>query len=113
MHEYSITCSIIEILNDLIKKHKIKKIKKISFELSFLAHIESHSIEFYYNFLTRDNVILKDADLKFRKNKLKIKCKDCKNFFEVENFISKCPECSSSKLNIIDSDDIKIMSIET
>ena len=113
MHEYSITCSIIKILNDLIRKHKIKKIKIINFEISTLAHIEPQSIEFYYNFLTRNSKVLKDASLEFRKDKIKIECSICGKSFKSENIVSNCIYCSGNKLRIINSDDIKIISIET
>jgi len=113
MHEYSITCSIIEILNDLIKKHNIKKVKKVNFELSPLAHIEPQSIKFYYDFLTRENYILKRADLNFIKKEIEIECKSCGKIFKSKTFSSRCIYCSGNKTKIIYTDDIKIISIET
>ncbi len=113
MHEYSITCSIVEILNDLIKKHNIKKLKKVNFELGPLAHLEPQSIEFYYNFLTEDNPILKNANLNFKKNKVKIECRSCGKTFQSKTFVSRCIYCSGDKIRIVESDDIKIVSIET
>ncbi len=112
MHEYSITCSIIQILSDIIKERKIKKLKKINLELGSLAHIEPQSVEFYYGYLTKKNKILKDAILEFKKNKLKMECKDCGKKFIPENFNTKCPNCFSKKLGVVNSEDIKITSIE-
>lgn len=112
MHEYSITYSIIEILCDLIKKHNIKKLKKVSFEISPLANIEPQSIEFYYNFMTKENKILKGTGLEFKKGKIKLECKTCGKIFTYENLISNCIYCSGEKLKVVDSDDIKIISIE-
>lgn len=112
MHEYSLTCSTIEILNGLIKKHNIKKVKKISFEVNLLAHVEPQSIEFYYDFLTKDNKILKDAVLEFKKGKIKIHCNTCDKTFQSEDLTFKCVYCSGNKTKIIDSEDIKIISIE-
>ncbi|HEY4695685.1 MAG TPA: hydrogenase maturation nickel metallochaperone HypA [Candidatus Hydromicrobium sp.] len=93
MHEYSITCSVIEILDDLIRKHNIKKVKKVSFEVSPLAHIEPLSVEFYYGFLTENSKILKDASLEFKKGKIKIECRTCGKSFQSENFTSSCIYC--------------------
>ena len=112
MHEYSITCSIIEILYDLIKKHNIKKVKKVSFEISPLAQIEPQSIEFYYNFMTKEDKILKGAGLKFKKGKIKLECRTCGKFFTSETLISNCIYCSGEKIKTEDNDDIKIISIE-
>ena len=113
MHEYSITCSILDILKEIIEEKKVKKIKRIDFEISSIAHIDPSSIEFYYNFLTKDDAVLKGACLKFREKKVRIKCQDCKKISEIEDFFNaQCPKCSSKKIKIVDFDEIKIVSVE-
>jgi hydrogenase nickel insertion protein HypA len=114
MHEYSITCSILDILNKVLKENKIKKVKKINFEISSIAHIEPDSVEFYYKFLTKDNSILKSAKLKFKRKKAQIKCGDCKEISSIENlFVVECPKCSSKNIKFINDDEIRIISVET
>ena len=112
MHEYSITCSILDILNKVVIENKIKKVKKISFEISTISHIEPESIKFYFNFLTKEKKILKNAELEFKKKKIEIECSDCKKIYQIDNFVARCPKCSGVKVKIIDSDDIKIISVE-
>jgi len=107
MHEYSITCSILEILNKIIKEKKIKKVKVINFEI-----IEPGSIEFYFNYFTKDNKILKNAKLSFKKNMIKIECRKCKKIFEINGFIMKCPGCSSTEVKLVDSDDIRVYAVK-
>jgi len=117
MHEYSITCSILEILEKIIKEKNLKKIKKVKFELSKLASIEPESIKFYFDFLTAENQKLKGAILKFKKNKLKLVCCKCGKIFEsnAEFDISnvKCPDCGSENTQLSEEDDIRIVSVET
>ncbi|MCL5071488.1 MAG: hydrogenase maturation nickel metallochaperone HypA [Actinobacteria bacterium] len=117
MHEYSITSSIVEILDKVIKEKKLKKIKKVNFELSHIASIEPESIKFYFDFLTAENQRLKGAILKFKKNKLKLACSQCRKIFEsnAELDISdvKCPACGSENVQICQEDDIRITSVET
>ena len=117
MHEYSITCSILEILEKIIKEKNLIKIKKVKFELSKLASIEPQSIKFYFDFLTAENQRLKGAILKFRKNKLKLICSECERLFEsnAEFDISnvKCPACGSESVQVREEDDIRIISVET
>ena len=112
MHEYSITCSILDILNKVVIENKIKKVKKINFEISPVAHIEPESIRFYFDFLTQEKEALKNAKLEFKKKKIEIECRDCKKIYQIDNFIARCPKCSGVKVKIIDSDDIKIISVE-
>jgi len=117
MHEYSITCSILEILEKIIKEKNLKKIKKVKFELGKLASIEPQSIKFYFDFLTAENLRLKGAILKFKKNKLKLICSKCGQLFEsnAEFDISsvKCPACGIKNAQVREEDDIRIISVET
>ncbi len=113
MHEYSITSSLVNILEDVSKKNRLKKIAKVNIDLNPIANIEPDSINFYYGFLTRDNELLKDSELVFNIKKIKFECRDCSYIFEKDEFISKCPECGSYKVKNIDTDDIKIISVVT
>jgi len=116
MHEYSITCSILEILDKVINEKKLKKIRKVNFELSRIASIEPESIKFYFDFLTAENQRLKGAILKFKKNKLKLACSKCAKIFQsnAEFNISdvKCPDCGSENVQLREEDDIRIVSVE-
>ena len=113
MHEYSITSSIVNIIEDIGKKNNLKKVNRVNFDLNPLANIEPDSIRFYYEYMTAGNKMLKNAQLIFNIVKLKIICKNCDNLFEREEFIPVCPKCGSSKVKISDADDIKIISVES
>jgi hydrogenase nickel insertion protein HypA len=116
MHEYSITCSILEILDKVINEKKLIKIKKINFEISKIASIEPESIKFYFDFLTAENQSLKGAILKFKRNKLKLVCASCGKIFncdaEFDIYGVKCPVCGSGSTHIKEEDDIKIVSVQ-
>jgi hydrogenase nickel incorporation protein HypA/HybF len=112
MHEFSVTTSIIEILEKIIKEKNIKKVLKVNFLLNPYGGIEPESIKFYYDFLTKDNDVLKDAKLIFKKNKIIINCNDCNSFFESSKIITKCKKCGSANLSVSLPDDIKIKSID-
>jgi len=113
MHEYSITNSIVEILERVIKEKKLTIVKEIKLELSPAASIEPESVIFYFDFLTNDNVILKGAKLKFETVKIKVKCGNCGFSFTTDNLTPKCPDCDNIHISILDKniDDIKITSI--
>ena len=113
MHEYSITSSMVDILEDVAEKNSLRKIAKVNIDLNPIANIEPDSIIFYYEFLIRDNKILKDSKLIFNIKKIKIECRNCGYIFEKAEFIPRCPECGSNKVKNINFDDIKIISVET
>jgi len=113
MHEYSITCSIIDIVKKIVEEKKILKVSKIDFELNPAASLEPDSIKFYYEFLTRDDSVLKNARLVFKKPKKKIKCTGCNFIYTSKGFPAVCPKCM--KINPINNfdDDIKITALYT
>jgi len=113
MHEYSITSSMVNILEDVAKKNSLKKISRVNIDLNPISNIEPDSINFYYEFLTRDNSLLQNSELIFNTKRIKMECRNCGNIFEKDEFIPKCPKCESSKVKNVDIDDIKIISVET
>jgi hydrogenase nickel incorporation protein HypA/HybF len=112
MHEYSITTSIIDILEGIGKKNSLKRIKKVNFELDPLSNIEPESIRFYYEYLTRDNEMLRGAELVFTEISIEMACMSCSHAFNRKEFEPLCPKCGSTDVKISGSDDIKIMSVE-
>jgi len=111
MHEYSITSSIIDIVKKIVDENKVAKVSKIDFELNPAASLEPESIKFYYEFLTRDDSILKDARLVFKKPVKKIKCCGCGALYFPKGFPAICPKCL--KINPINGniDDIRITAV--
>ena len=112
MHEYSITCSILEILKKIISENNLKKVKKVNFQLSKLSNIEPESVKFYFNFLNKDNEIFKGARLYFKKINIKVTCNDCNETYDLKSFEVKCPNCFGRNVDIANMDDFKIMSVE-
>ena len=113
MHEYSITCSIIEILERIAEEKKLKKVYQVDFDINDFACIEPDSIRFYYEFLTRDNTILGGARLEFSRINARMVCTDCRHVFELNNLRARCPECNSHDVRFEETDDIRITAVHT
>jgi Zn finger protein HypA/HybF involved in hydrogenase expression len=111
MHEYSITCSVIDIVKKIVDENKVTKVSRIDFEINPAASLEPYSIRFYYGFLTRDDSILKKARLVFKKPAKKIKCSQCGALYSAKGFPAACPKCL--KINPINGniDDIRIIAV--
>lgn len=113
MHEYSITTSIIDILEGIGKNKNLKKIKTVNFELNPIASIEPESIRFYFEYLTGSNELLKGAKLVFKPTELEMRCLDCSKNFKKEEFKPLCPYCGSTNILMPETEDLKITSVET
>jgi len=113
MHEYSITGSIIEILEDIARKNKLDRIKKVNFLLSPAGSIEPESVRFYYRFLAGDSRLLKGAELVFEKSIIRMQCNCCGKESGIKEFKPLCPCCGSSDVVMDNPEEIKIISVET
>ena len=113
MHEYSITCSIIKILERITKEKKVDKVNQVDFEVNEYASIEPESVKFYYEFLTKDNAVLKDAKLNFKILKANVFCNDCRTVFSTDIYPFVCPKCGSVNIKFQNLDNIKITALHT
>jgi hydrogenase nickel incorporation protein HypA/HybF len=111
MHEYSITSSIVEIIKRIVKEKNLEMVERVDIELSPLSSLEAQSIKFYYEFLTKDDSILKNSRLKFYNIDLEIECEYCGKIYKIESFPAKCPACGEFNVCKGASDDIRIKSI--
>jgi hydrogenase nickel insertion protein HypA len=111
MHEYSITSSIVEIVEKIAAENKLSKVERIDFEISPFSSIEPDSIKFYYEYLTGENSVLKNAELKFKKVKYKSSCSRCNTVFETDQIPVICPDCLTPNKVHLKTDDIIITSI--
>lgn len=112
MHEYSITKSIIDILEKNIKSRGLGKLLKVDFEVSNISQIEPESVKFYYNILTEKKPKLKGALLNFKRKKVKVFCSHCNQTSEIDNWEMLCPNCKSKNIKLTEDDEIKIVSVE-
>ena len=111
MHEYSITSSLIEIIRRIIKEKNLAVVERVDIELNPLSSLEAQSIRFYYEFLTKEDSILKNSRLKFHNVSIKIKCEKCGRTYIVKSFPASCPGCKEFNVYRGTADDIRIKSI--
>jgi len=113
MHEYSITSSIIEIIKKNIAGKNTGRVTRVNIELSSLSQIEPESVRFYYQVLTEKEKDLKGAELVFAKKPVKLVCGDCNKTSEIDNFLIFCPQCRSKNVSLADTEEIRLVSLET
>ncbi len=113
MHEYSITGSIIDIVKKNIKGKKTGRVTKINIEITPLSQIEPESVKFYYEYLTKGERELKGAELVFDVKPLAVECSDCGMVSEIDSLLMVCSRCKSRNISIKETDQIRLVSLET
>jgi hydrogenase nickel incorporation protein HypA/HybF len=106
----SIANSILKIAKTEVMKTNAKQIKEIELEIGELAGVEYESLDFALNVLTR-NSEFENTKILILKPKGKAQCSDCKHLFEIDNFLSSCPECKSYNTIIISGKELRVKSL--
>lgn len=110
MHEYTIAKNLAYLIFKEIKEKKTKKIKKIVFVVGEASGVDCDFLEHSLKEHIFKNTICEDAKLIFKKEKPRIKCKNCK--IEFEEPINKC-RCGSVDFEIEAGKDVFIEEIDS
>lgn len=111
MHEFSIIEDLFKIIEDIIKKEKLKKVFKINLVIGEMLQIVPETFEFVFN-SSKKGTIFKNTILNIEFQAISGKCKNCNNEFKLNKNNYNCPECDSSDFDIISGKELIIKSIE-
>lgn len=112
MHEYGITNEVVHQILHACENNKIDYPKIISVELGELTTYQKESVLFYFESFKKNNDKLKEAILKIKMIKGKIKCNACKKESIVKPMpLILCPKCSSLDTEVLDGNKIIIKEI--
>ena len=111
MHELAITHNILNIALDEASAAHASKITRINLVIGELSGIVSDSVEFYFDFLKKDN-IAEEAALDFKSVPAQLRCRDCQTDFSPQDSLWVCPKCQSASIEVVEGRDCYIESIE-
>ena len=98
MHELSVTQGILDVTLDAARKAGAQRIVTIDLVIGELSGMVDDSIQFYFDFLSRDTLAEK-ATLRFRREPAIVGCRDCGGKFEAHAPLSPiCPQCGGTRV---------------
>jgi len=110
MHELSIVMSMVDIVEEELRKSESTTVLEIELEVGALSGVIKEAMDFALNEGARNTVIGK-AKKKIISIPGKAKCNNCSHKFDIEDLFTPCPECSSSDSNILQGEELRIKSI--
>jgi hydrogenase nickel insertion protein HypA len=111
MHEYSIVQALLNQCEEIASQNNAKKITKVVTKIGVLSGVEPHLLEIAFNTFKEDS-IAKDAEFIMNIQKLKIRCNNCQNESELNEAHYCCPKCESLEVEVIDGEEMYLMSLE-
>jgi len=111
LHEYAVTESILEIIQEETDKAGGERVDKVTIVIGDLSTFVDQSIEFYFQALSQGTVA-EGAQLVFEKVKARAACCDCGNEFEPSRVCLSCPECHSPVFEVKEGNELFIDNLE-
>ena len=110
MHEVSIAMNILQIVEEELTRNSGKEVIHVHLQIGVLSGVVQDSLLFALE-ATRQNGILKDAQITIDTQTALAHCPECGNEFQTEDYFGVCPQCGNSKYEIISGRDLVIKSI--
>jgi hydrogenase nickel incorporation protein HypA/HybF len=111
MHELSIVESLLALVLEHAEKAEAEKVVSVNLVVGELSGVVDEAVEFYWDFLTRDN-IAKGSRIIFRHIPASLKCRKCGETFLSNEHGYICPKCNDQQVDIIAGRELFIESLE-
>lgn len=111
MHEYSVVQALLEQIENIAEENEATKVSKIIVKIGAMSGIEAHLLEVAFNTF-KEKTVCDGADFVMNIQPLTIKCKACNEVSELEKAHYCCHGCESTDVEVIDGEDMFLMSLE-
>ncbi|GAB6044465.1 hydrogenase maturation nickel metallochaperone HypA [Caminibacter profundus] len=111
MHEYSIVDSLLKLAEEHAIKNGANKVTKIEIKIGILSGVEPELLKTAFDTF-KEGTMCEHADFIMRIQPVVIKCKDCNKEDTLNKDEYLCPNCGSVNIEIIDGEDMYLMSLE-
>jgi hydrogenase nickel incorporation protein HypA/HybF len=111
MHEYSIVQSLVDLIEENAKQNQATKVTKMEVKIGVLSGVEVQLLETAFNTF-KEGTICEDAEFIINIQPVIVKCRKCgiENQLDKDEYI--CPNCKSGELEILDGEEMYLMSLE-
>jgi hydrogenase nickel incorporation protein HypA/HybF len=111
MHELPVTEEIMRIVLEHAREAKAHKVLQINLVIGDLTSFVSESIQFYFDFLSRDTEAA-EAKLHIQRIPARARCYQCSAEFVPDGANWLCPECGALGGDVLSGREFYIESIE-
>jgi len=111
MHEMSIAESVLQIIEDTARNEGCAKVKTVWLEIGQLAGVETESLRFCFDAVTRDS-IAEYARLEIIETAGQGRCLECASQLTVTARYEPCPKCGSFQVQVTGGDEMKVKELE-
>jgi len=111
MHEESLTRALLSQVVAVADANQASSVKKIEVSCGRLSGVEPLLLQEAFERIRSEHDSCRDAVLVIQDPGLPAQCRDCRETFQIQDFRFRCPFCSSSNLQILDGDCLKLLNV--
>ena len=111
MHEMSIAQSILDIVLEESRNHKVDRVLAVALKVGELSAVESESLRFCFELVSKGTPV-EGARLDIERVQVTCRCLDCGSDFAVEELLFSCPECGGGKVDMLHGRELSVESFE-
>jgi hydrogenase nickel insertion protein HypA len=111
MHEYSIVQALLNQCEDIAKENKATKITKVITKIGVMSGVETHLLQVAFDTF-KEKSICDGAEFIMNVQKLKVRCRECNDEYEIDEINYKCRSCGHLGVDTIDGEDMYLMTLE-
>ncbi len=111
MHEYSVVQALLDQCEQHAAANDAKSITKVVVKIGQFSGVEPHLLEIAFDTF-KEKTVCDGAEFVMNVQPLVIECKECGVRTTLEKIYYKCPACESLDVQVIDGEDMFLMSLE-
>ena len=111
MHEYSIVQSLLDSCDENAKANNATKVLKVVIKIGVMSGVEPSLLQTAFDTF-KEKTICEEAEFVINMQKVVVRCHACNSESILEKLEYHCPKCESVELDIIDGEDMFLMSLE-
>jgi len=111
LHEFSIVQSLMDLIEKSVKENNAKSVTKVVVKIGKLSGVEPHLLKIAFDTF-KEGTVCENAHMEMILQDIIARCLNCKKEFVVDNYAFICPYCKETDLNILDGEDMYLLSLE-
>ena len=111
MHEMSIAQSLLDVIEEEMRKHNATELKSVLVHIGQLSAIVPESLSFCFEIMT-SGTELEGAKLNMEIIPLIGNCRKCGQSFEIKHYAFECPYCSGTDIETLSGQELSIVEME-
>jgi len=111
MHEFSVVQSLMGLIEENAKQNNAKSVSKVVVKIGKMSGIEPHLLKLAFDTF-KEKTICENAQLEMIIQDIIAFCEDCQKEFIIKDKHFVCPFCKGFNLQILDGEDMYLMSLE-